>query len=309
MALTEEVNVDKPVSHLDVVSGPPKVGKSTDLGLTFCRGFFFAPSLSALLPIQALGGFIPQKKAVVSAFGPILAWLREHHDDDEVSGVVIDDFSLIADRQMAKWKAGGTTGYDLWNALNDALLELFELAASAPFHTAINSHETGPGESKGTWIPGGPKLPSKNAGDALGKNAGLILRAVKDPTSPAADAWPVIYSCDPMDTGFTTGDRQGHALPQNPLNLREILRLGGTELPRVFDWQEDMVTRLAGLIVEGKLTRDLLDKARKAMTDKYKAPPAAVNWAIRDSRARAYLEKHRHDLAAALDARVLEGLT
>lgn len=299
-----------PVSHLICTYGPPKTGKSLDLGLSFCTGVFFCPSMSGLAPLQGFGGFVPEKKAQVNGLVPVLAWLREHKDDDKVSAVVIDDLALISDRQMVTWTRELGTSYARWNALNDTLLELFEIAATAPYCVAVNSHEVGPGENKSTWIPGGPKLASKPAGDALSKNAGLVLRTVVDPLSPAADSWPVIYSCDRTDSAFTTGDRQGFALPQNPLNLREILRAGGMELPRLpsLPWQEEMVQKLSNLLIEGKLDATKLQGAITHMTSKLKATDPAVRWTIRDARARAYLARHQNDLSAGLMSKVLEGI-
>jgi hypothetical protein len=283
------------------------MGKTLDLGLTFPNGVFFAPAMSGLTPLNGLAGFVPKQKATVSAFKPIIQWLRDHHDDEKVSGVVIDDIALIGDRTVAAYTKDLGTSYDRWNALNADLLELFELATSAPYFVAVTSHEVGPGEAKNTFLPGGPKLPSKPAGDALAKNAGCILRSVVDDMSPAADAtWPVIYSCDRSDANFTFGDRNGFALKQNPLNMREILHAGGVTLPRLHDWQEGMVEQLASLIVEGKMTAEVLAKARGHMETKYKADIKALWWTFRDARARAYMRTHAVDRLAGMEKSLID---
>ena len=298
--------MSSPVSHRVCSYGPPKMGKTLDLGLTFPNGVFFAPAMSGLTPLQGLAGFVPKQKATVSGFRPIIAWLREHKDDDSVPGVVIDDIALIGDRVMAEYTRSMGTSYDRWNALNADLLELFELVTAAPFYTAVTSHEVGPGEAKNTFLPGGPKLPSKPAGDALAKNAGCILRATVDTVSGAADdTWPVVYSCDRSDPNWTYGDRNGFALKTSPLNMREILHAGGVVLPRLHDWQEEMVERLSSLIVSGKLDEKTLTSAENHMTGKLKADGKAVWWTFRDARARAFLQTHSMDRLANARASLL----
>lgn len=296
--------MNAPVSHLVCGYGAPKTGKTLDLGMTFCSGFFFAPSMSGLAPLQGLAGFVPQNKATVKDFRKVVAWLRTHKDDDKISSLVVDDLSLIGDHTMKALTGELGASYDRWNALNELFLDFFDLAANAPFFTCITSHEVGPAEVKGTWIKGGPAMPSKPTGDKLAKNAGLILRSVEDPTSAAADAYPKVYSCDPADTGFVTGNRMGAALPQYPLNMREVLHSCGVKLPRLHAFQEDMVEKLAGLIVDGALNDDLLTKAEAAMR-KAGADDKAIFWTERDARARAFLRKHSVDLLKNTHAALL----
>lgn len=294
----------RPVSHLVVAYGPPKMGKTLDLGLTFPTGYFFTPALSTLTPLEGLAGFVPQKKAVVDSFKKINAWLKSHKDDETIAGLVVDDIALIGDHVLSQYTKDMGSSYDRWNALNEDLLEFFDLTTSAAFYTAVTSHEIGPAEIKNTWVPGGPKLPSKPAGDAMAKNAGCILRTIVDSTSSAQDGWPVIYSCDRSDANFVYGDRNGFALPQNPLNMRELLHAGGVNIPRLFDWQEEIVEKLAELIVSGKLTADVLGKARAKMVG-HKASDKAVWWTLRDARARAYHRKHAVDRLAGMEQSLL----
>jgi hypothetical protein len=292
----------KAASHLLVSYGPAKMGKTLDLGLTFCTpaSFFFTPSPSTLTPLNGMAGFVPPKVAQVSDFESILKWLRAHRDDDKCSGVVIDDIALIGDRAMDKHTKALGTSYDRWNKLNDELRELFELSTTAPYYVAVTSHEVGPAEFKDTWVPGGPKLPSKPAGDTMSKNAGCILRAIVKADSPAADAWPVIYSCDRSDPNYVIGDRNGFALPDSPLNMREILHAGGVSLPRLVEGQEDLVEKLSTLIVEGKLTKELLAAAKKKMGD-----TKSQWWTMRDARARAYMKTHAVDRVSVMEEKLL----
>jgi hypothetical protein len=296
-------------SHVYCVYSPGKMGKTLDCGLSFPKGVFFAPSKSSIAPLLGLGGFTP-KHMVVANFEPVLKFVREHQTDTSVGAVVVDDLALISDRAVREWDGQSKSAWGKWNALDDVLHELTERANASPWQLVLTTHETKPTETPKTWIPGGPKMPSKGTTDYLGKTAGCILRAraaVSEEDHLAAGDWPVVYSCDRSDPGYIVGDRNGLALRVNPLNLREILHTGGIDVPRLFEWQEEQVEKLSQAIIAGTLDGERLDAAiaeLEKLAGTAVHPDRAVDWTLRDARARAWLATHhsqrRGDLRAAI---------
>jgi hypothetical protein len=89
------------------------------------------------------------------------------------------------------------------------------------------------------------------------------------------------------------------------MNLRELLKAGGVDLPRTLEWQEEMVDKLSSLALSGKLNEDTLTSAETHMRHKLKASELDITWTLRDARARAWFASHSNARLANTRASLL----
>jgi len=296
-------------SQVALVYGPAKKGKTTDLGFSFPTGIFFAPSHSSVMPLRKVVGIKP-KIAVVKNLDPVVKFVKAHANDESISAVVVDDIALLGDESIKTWKLENA-GWYAYQRIIETIQEICVIARHSPWHLIIDSHERPPvvDEATGVFVQGGPTLPGKKAAPAIEKNASMLLRVMTSDgitDDGASDpSWPIIYSCDPADAQYITGDRNGVALPKNPMNLRELLKAGGVDLPRTLEWQEEMVDKLSSLALSGKLNEDTLTSAETHMRHKLKASELDITWTLRDARARAWFASHSNARLANTRASLL----
>ena len=290
-------------SQLICSYGPSKHGKTLCACRIFPKAKVFTPSAQSLVPVSREAGFDPNFEAVIT-IEPVLKFAREHKDDDKLSAIIIDDLSLITEETRRQYE-GKLTGFKLWGAIKDEIQELCLIARFAPWHLVMTAHEGAPGTDEvGLQRKGGPRLPSASAGEELQKHCSVLLRLVSESTGDLTDldppfkkSFPVVYSCSKlgMNANFTTGDRNGIALPRNPLNLREMFHAGGIDFPRAFDWQEDAVEKIALAHASGLTNKDVLRKTVQSLKEKYQANDGAIATTLHDAWARAWWNRHRQD--------------
>ena len=136
-------------------------------------------------------------------------------------------------------------------------------------------------------------LPGKGAA-VLPKHCDIALRAV---AQDARLLWKFAYQCRNSDEAYTTKDRNNVCADAAPMNLAEIMRLSGYEVPRVLQWQESVVAKLSEKLL-GKSAdeiREVLRAARPTIEKKYTTNRLHIAWTFRDAIDRATLMQTRPD--------------
>ncbi len=217
--------------------------------------------------------------------------------------VVVDDFSLLCEQTMSVLEQK-LSGFKLWGALRDEVLEFRDACRQGGMHVVVNAHENAPRTVNGAYIRGGPRLPGRLPED-FPAACDLVLRAVPDPMRPG---WKVAYRCTETDPAYITGDRHGVTPDMAPMNLAEILRSAGYRLPRApgMEWLEEVVEGIAMSLLErpSEETAILTNVTKYVIGQRYpnfaeftvrerERALLPVRWAIRDGRDRAVLRRAR----------------
>jgi hypothetical protein len=291
-----------------IVFGAIKLGKTTDILMSFPRSVFVAAQGSLKASI-GVAGFEPPAAAVRDLAGlvetiALVESIGKLPANKRPDAIVVDDFTLFVAREVARLeKTMG--GFDLWGVIYRRVLNLREAARAAGVHVVFTMHELPPREEKGLRLPGSVALPGKKLPYDVPAAADMVLRA--QPMSAEMGSglgWPVLYRCDPTDVEWRTGDRHNVTPDRSPMNLGEILRLVAKEAgapegwaPRRapgLEWHEPWIEIASSKIdvtqIEG--ARDVL-RALNAACLKKDPDPRHAAWAIRDAWDRAVL---RHAL-------------
>lgn len=292
-----------------IAYGASKLGKTTDLIYTFSnRGYYIAVP-AALKPSEGVVGITLNERAIYNAATiedatkkvQEIGKLRGSDGRNPFDAVVVDDFSLLADQTFSVLERKHS-GYRLFGALRDDVLEFRAACRAAGLHVFVNAHETSPSNKNGAYVRGGPKLPGRLPED-LPAAFDVVLRASG---SPGRNGWPVVYKCDPNDNTFISGDRHGVTPPECPINIGEILRAAGYSVRRAagMEWLDGAADYLAtelkarpseektilaaftDYILTNKYPRV---KSGEATDDERRRALLHVRWAIRDGRDRAYI--------------------
>lgn len=271
--------------------GPPKVGKTVEMGYSFPRALFLAAP-GALQSIQSTCGYTPQQREVrtIEDATKILKDPGLSAFDD----LVIDDFSFMAEQTLADLEAKKVTGFKLWGRVREAVLTFRDALRFAKSNVWMNSWEVGPGRTeKGEFRRGGPQL-SGNLREQVPAMCDLVLRVVHE---ARREPWPAVIRCS-MDPNFVMGDRQDIVaqIEPAPMNLAELLRATGRTVVRRWDDQEAEVAALAAVLYnnpdrERELSGALYGKLLAAGQPRHRA-----RWTVRDARDRALI---RRDLEIA----------
>ncbi len=282
-----------PEPAIVVVYGDSGRGKSVDALYTVPDALYLTPAPGGLAAATRLTGVEPREQRV-NTIEHACKVLRETKG---IHSVVLDDFSVLAERTHLSFDSTGRGGWDVWKRLQRSVMNLREIAIERGLTLVMNAHVSPPKtDDGGNSIPGGPKMPSKAMTMALPHVATLVLRAVNDPFL-SAPRWPGRYACDPTNAQWVTKDRyvviQGGKAPQN---VREILwaaKAHGHDVvvpkrPQGLEALDDLAESLAQGFRSGALSSP--QEARKAIaTQRGKFPPHVLHWAWRDGCARSDL--------------------
>ncbi len=281
--------IPSPYEGANVVAalyGPSGLGKTTDLLYSFPNGLFVAPP-GALKPAYHVVGHVPQsvEAQTIMDATKIVADLKKSNPKG-FDAVVVDDFSLLAESTVAALEKKHT-GFKLWGAVRDAVLDFRDTARHAGMHVVLTAHESAPRTMNGSFIRGGPKLPGRLPED-VPTACDIVLRATHDGTRRG---WHACYRCTVDDPQWVTKDRHGVTPDRSPMNLAEILRMAGYTIRRApgLDWQEELVAAFATTLVENPgqekaLMAEVVEIARER-TDN----DLHVRWVMRDALDRAAL--------------------
>ena len=283
------------------VYGKPKKKKTSDALASFPKALFIGvPSAITLVAQNELGftpAVHPAPPQTLEDLFTIMSHVYHEGLGEQYGAVVIDDTSHLCKRSMLKWEMEAPTGrsgkkdrFYAYQMLNKALLRISGLARHLGCHLVMTFHEKGPStDSFGNFAPGGPEVPSRNQVETLPSWADINVRAMIDPTYP--DPWfPSIYSVDPADPEWVTGDRTGVCSKKTPANLREILRASQSayRLERLPDleWQDDLAQQVADRLAAGEDVKAIVS----AMTAGREENPLHLRWACQDGIARGVLQ-------------------
>lgn len=301
---------------LGVIYGPPKVGKTTDLGYSLPRALWLAAP-GATAPLESVCGYTAMRPPLdIEALDDAIKILEAIRSDGkkklDIDGIIIDDLTLYVDRTIRMLQSQGVGSKDprqLWGAVRMKLLVMRDTARRAGVHVLMNTHEQGPKVNSGTRVRGGPALPGAGA-ELIPAACDLVLRAVPNPANISI-GWRVNYRCTVEDQDYVSGDRYNVTPDYSPMNIGEILRLQGFPIRRhpEMEWQEEIVAKvasaLAGNLGDQTFVRKALDVAFSESMKRQPGIPTNIAerravWTQRDSYDRGILhaaqENHRRRL-------------
>lgn len=273
--------------------GPPGAGKTTDMIYSFPHALFICAPGSTKSGVNLIGHtpepYNIQDLAAVTAYLPQVkkAGYRQ---------VVIDDLSAIAEKTEAICKAT-YKGWAVSNNIRRIMSEFRETVRYLDLTVACNAwesapkvKETTPKDKEGNIRPGaeetyvktkgGPKLPMDFA-EGLPALFDNVYRAKPPPESAKGNRWQGTYLTR-GDDDYVAKDRDAMTPVVAPMNLGQILRFSGYELPYMYDWQAEQVQRVCGLFGDVK---DDAKVAQGAYSELLGAglDPRQARWVVRDA--------------------------
>lgn len=267
--------------------GPSGIGKTTEQGYSFpCALFAAAPG--ALNSIKSTCGYHPAQTQVdtIEAATKLIK---------DVSGkfhwLVIDDFSFLAEQTFAALEKK-RKGFQLWGALRDVALEFRDTARYSEVNVIMNAWEQVPKVTQdGSKVRGGPML-SGRLPEQIPALCDVVVRAIHE---PGRQPWPAAYQCN-MDPNWVMKDRFNIAsqISPAPMNMAELLRAAGKEVPRHPDLpdQEETVEALATHF--GALTGNERSIQANAFYTKLResgTSATVARWTLRDALDRAEIRQ------------------
>lgn len=313
--------VDASLADVLLVYSPPKMGKTSDALFSFPKAAFIGPP-GGFKPSEHVVGYKPEQvvvNTISEANQYITRRLSNSTSSPPLGTVVVDDLSLLADNSWAVL-SNNSDKFKMWNQLVAEVNGLIYLCRTSGTNLIMNTHEVGPGMKENakerTFMPGGPKMPSVAAGQALAKSVDGIFRAVVTDTATGEAGlsvldkkWPVAYRANREDADYTTGDRILGARGYVPANLGEILRAAGRTIHRLYAWQEHEVEQISNLFKENQVTdwdsasaKACFAKAIEHLRTKHKADNLQIRWTLRDAQSRYALRQMRADILTSYGA-------
>jgi len=299
-----------------------KSGKTACVLAAFGDRAVYIAAPGALSPAEAVWGFPQPKARDLETFSDVRK-LAEGNDVNGAVALVIDDASLIADRTVNYYKMKGIGGYDLWGAVFTSAIRMRDTLRRRGMHIAFTCHPAPAGTREGVRHLGGPAFPGQIA-MKLPAAADLLLRgegragmgssaadvdlgagggAAPAPTAivasaapaPSSFGWPRVFRTA-LHPDWMQGSRYGTP-DMAPMNLGEILRLAGFQIPRMkgLEWQESVAQALANRLIaapglgDGNYVRDSLLRVKDYCLVKFTKTEAHAYWALRDGFDRAVL--------------------
>jgi len=280
-------------SAVVAIYGPAGTGKTTDLLYSFPNGFFVAPP-GALKPAYNVVGYVP-KSGEAATIQEATALVKAKAKENKFDAVIVDDFSLLAESTVNVLEKK-LSGFKLWGAIRDAVLEFRDTARHAGLHVILTAHESTPRTVNGTFVRGGPRLPGRLPED-VPTACDLVLRATVDQNRRG---WHACYRCTIDDPNWCTKDRHGVTPDRAPMNTAEILRMAGYTIRRApgLEWQEEIVDALAAALVEVPAEEKALMHEAVNLCAEHTSNDLHVRWVMRDALDRAALLRARANVLA-----------
>ncbi len=239
--------------------GVSKTGKTTDNLYSFPGGFYLAPPGALKPSVNVVGFAVPDEHCYDPKSVPdATAKLKEIAKKGRHKSAVVDDFSMLCELSLALLEASGKSGWKLWGALADEVLEFRDTGRRLGIHVFVNMHERAPAIVNGVAQRGGPKLPGKLP-ESFPAACDVILRATPGSSSFGTKlGWGNVYRCNPNDPAWVTGDRHCVTPDNAPMNIGEILRAAGYEIPRApgMEWMDKAVESMAAVLLQGGPSQD-----------------------------------------------------
>lgn len=285
-----------PEPSIIVVYGHSKSGKTTDMLYSFPNALYLVPALGGLAPYVHRTGIKPDEVLCNN-----VKEAQQKMEKAQGRAVVLEDFSVMAERTKTSLRNRNITGWQLWTGIADQIEDLRETAIKKNILTlAITCHLQDPTRGDdGTYYRGGPKMPSKTIVGALPHIASEVVRTGTD-LMVQPPLYNGAYICDLNDRSYITGDRYG-VLPQPkaPMNMREVLvqaKAQGNDIvvpprPASVAWIEPIVEEIAQNVIAN--TGLVPAQVAAQMGAAFKGRDLRhLNWALRDGYARAKLRSY-----------------
>jgi hypothetical protein len=266
--------------------GPAGVGKTVDSGYAFPNALFIAAP-GSLYSIGSVVGHYPEQVEVQTLMEATKI-VQQIGKNKTHKAVVIDDFSHLCEKTFSHMEnVMRFTGFKLWGELRDAALEFREAARYAKIDVVLSCWEQAPKVKDGQKMRGGPLLAGRLP-EQIPAMCDVVLRAVHE---PRRKPWPVVYRCN-ADPNYVMKDRLDVAVHCDPvpMNLGELLRAGGREVPRLYEAQEARVETLSQMF-SGSSTPEDLTLANSVFTTLLEAGLTAheARWTVRDALDRSVI--------------------
>lgn len=213
--------------------------------------------------------------------------------------IVIDDATLQFDAEYARIKKKDST----WSGndkFNKKIIELRDVCRDAPVHVFWTMHEQPPrevkkvGDNYGKLIPGTVLVPGWQLPEKLPAMVDFCARIVYD---DSMIGWPLVYQTGP-DEEFITGNRLSNSPTRFPLNIGELLRQAGYDVPclKGFEWMEPVSEQLATKLVDNpEEVGNTLREASAKLAEKIKNQ-RHIRWALQNGIDRANLWRYQANL-------------
>lgn len=257
------------------VYGMSGIGKTTDMGFAFPKALFIA-SDGALKSVVSTCGYTPREVNGNTVKDATEIIQQMASGKIEGNQIVIDDFSYMVEASLSQLE-GKYTGWTVYSKLRDEIFQFRRIARESGITVALNCWLQSPKvNDDGSKKRGCPKLPS-DYGETIPAMCDLVLRG---DIHRAYKPHPYAYYCD-SSVEWVGKDRDGGTPNPSPMNLGEILRLNGYDVPRLVDWQEDQVEKITGMIEEqGK---KVVQGAYHKLLEKMPNNPQLAYWTVRDA--------------------------
>ena len=259
------------------------IGKTTDMGFAFPHALFLA-NAGATKSIVSTCGYTPREQVVHTVAEA--THIVQQMSDGQIEGdtIVIDDFSYMVEASLSKFEEK-YTGWTVYSKLRDEIFRFRRVAREANITVALNCWLSEPKTLEdGSKKRGCPKLPS-DYGETIPAMCDLVLRG---------DAYrsykphPYAYYCD-SSPEWVGKDRDGGTPNPSPMNLGEILRLNGYDVPRLVEWQEEKVENISQMIeADGK---KILGGVYQTLLEHLPNNQHLAYWTVRDAQDRYTLRK------------------
>jgi len=285
----------KPTAPAFVVTyGKSGAGKTTDTVYSFPRALFLTQPGAAKMAAP-LVGYTPSEvpvRTIMEATQLVQAAAGAGYE-----GVVIDDFSFLAEQTMAVLAASikGNNKFAQFDAMRVAVLTFRDVARAAGCFVVLNAWEQEPKvNEKGERTRGGPGLSGKLP-EQLPAMADLVLRIGYDSTRKTRH--PFSYFVQ-GGQDWVGKDRDCGTPNPAPVNLAEILRFNGYHVSRLpgLEALEGAVQELALRLFAGTPAGD-----GEAVEAAYSGLLARgidrrhATWAVRDGYDRALIQRAAQD--------------
>lgn len=292
-----------------IIYSPSGAGKSSACCFAFPHAFFIGPQGGVTKVARSVVGLPVETGLPRTDEGKLLTVDKICQVLPTVAAagyraVVIDDITVIGERTSAALgqiysKRGGDV-YERWEAVANQFMLLRDTARALSIHVILNAHPLPPWVDKqGIRQKGGPALPGRVTPLRFPPVADFVYRAVVDLAWPDPE-WHGYFECDPTQPDWYTKDRHDAFGGQTkaPMNLGEILRAAGYDIPRLagLEWQEALVEVGANAVVAGAAFETVwVEVAAQARTRfvagwAVEAAYCALRWTRLDLYARSYLK-------------------
>lgn len=283
------MSANEPVFAL--IYGESGTGKTSDCLYAFPTGVFFAAP-GALKAARGLLGFEPDRRDI-DRLEDVISQLKAMPKVQRPTAVIIDDLSLAVQREVMLLPKGKNS-YDLWRIILEKVLTLAHIARrDLGCHVILNCHEQAPRTIAGNFVKGGPQLPGQAAWH-LPKATDICLRVMPEEDRPM---WKFAYQCNNSDVNYVTKDRNNVCPDTTPMNLAEILRAAGYQVPRLasLPWQEKVVQQLTEKLLAGGDAKKLFEASSAQLASKFNASSKHIAWTFRDALDRVVIKRTMND--------------